>query len=291
MELFVIRHTEVNNPDNLCYGKYEIPLKNNYKTKTKRIFQKLPNDFDKVYSSPSKRCTDLLKLTAKEFTEIKELHELDFGDWEGKKWDEINQTDLNFWMNDYVNKSPKNGEKMTDLYDRVIEFTENKLPDALRSEAKKLLPGDNYIGFSITQGNEYRPKSWSISKFIELANKISSRNKIPVFFVKKDDMDVVNMIQENVPTAIFPEHKSNNPCPALVTALSKRCELGITIDNGIMHMMGLAKIPLIILFGPTDSKKFAPNYQSVKILDSKKMYNSENLEKISVDDVLKCLDF
>ena len=58
-----------------------------------------------------------------------------------------------------------------------------------------------------------------------------------------------------------------------------------------MHMMGLAKIPLIILFGPTDSKKFAPNYQSVKILDSKKMYNSENLEKISVDDVLKCLDF
>ncbi len=172
-----------------------------------------------------------------------------------------------------------------------IEFTENKLPDVIRSEAKKLLPEDNYIGFSITQGNEYRLKSWSISKFIELANKISSRNKIPVFFVKKDDIDVVNIIQENVPTAIFPEHKSNNPCPALITALSKRCELGITIDNGIMHMMGLAKIPLIILFGPTDSKKFAPNYQSVKILDSKKMYNSENLEKISVDDVLKCLDF
>ena len=172
-----------------------------------------------------------------------------------------------------------------------IEFTENKLPDALRSEAKKLLPGDNYIGFSITQGNEYRPKSWSISKFIELANKISSKGKIPVFFVKKNDINVVKMIQENVPTAIFPEHKSSNPCPALVTALSKRCELGITIDNGIMHMMGLAKIPLIILFGPTDSKKFAPNYQSVKILDSKKMYNSENLEKISVDDVLKCLDF
>ena len=164
-----------------------------------------------------------------------------------------------------------------------------KLPDALRSEAK-VITCDNYIGF-LLPGNEYRPKSWSISKFIELANKISSRNKIPVFFVKKDDIDVVNIIQENVPAAIFPEHKSNNPCPALVTALSKRCELGITIDNGIMHMMGLAKIPLIILFGPTDSKKFAPNYQSVKILDSKKMYNSENLEKISVDDVLKCLDF
>ena len=153
------------------------------------------------------------------------------------------------------------------------------------------MPEDNYIGFSITQGNEYRPKSWSISKFIELANKISLKGKIPVFFVKKNDINVVKMIQENVPTAIFPEHKSSNPCPALVTALSKRCELGITIDNGIMHMMGLAKIPLIILFGPTDSKKFAPNYQGVKILDSKRMYNSQSLERITVDDVLKCLIF
>ena len=31
MELFVIRHTEVNNPDNLCYGNFDIPLKDNYK--------------------------------------------------------------------------------------------------------------------------------------------------------------------------------------------------------------------------------------------------------------------
>ena len=172
-----------------------------------------------------------------------------------------------------------------------IEFTENKLSYAIRSEAKRLLPEDNYIGFSITQGNKYRPKSWSISKFIELANKISLRNKIPVFFVKKNDINIINIIQANVPTAIFPEHKSNNPCPALVTALSKRCELGVTIDNGIMHMMALAKIPLIVLFGPTNPKKFAPNYQGVKILDSKKMYNSKNLEKISVNDVLKYLNF
>ena len=118
------------------------------------------------------------------------------------------------------------------------------------------MPEDNYIGFSITQGNEYRPKSLFL-KFIALANKISLKGKIPVF-LSKNEINVVKMIQENVPTAIFPEHKSSNPCPALVTALSKD-ELELP-DNGIMHMMGLAKIPLIILFGPTDLKKFAPNY-------------------------------
>ena len=201
----------------------------------------------------------------------------------------------NFFSSKKIKYSSKNHLENLSLFlnkniDKV-EFAESKLSDALRSEAKKLLPKDNYIGFSITQGNEYRLKSWSITKFIELANKISLKNKIPVFFVKKSEINIVKKIRENVPNAIFPEHKSNNPCPALVTALSKRCELGITIDNGIMHMMGLAKIPMIVLFGPTNSKKFAPTYQSVKILDSKKMYNSENLESISVDDVLKCLNF
>ena len=36
---------------------------------------------------------------------------------------------------------------------------------------KKLLPGSNYIGFSITQGNEYRKKSWPLENFIILAKK------------------------------------------------------------------------------------------------------------------------
>ena len=58
-----------------------------------------------------------------------------------------------------------------------MEFKVNKLPKALISEAKRLLPNTNYVGFSITQGNEYRKKSWSIFKFTALANKILSKNK------------------------------------------------------------------------------------------------------------------
>ena len=32
-----------------------------------------------------------------------------------------------------------------------------------------------------------------------------------------------------------------------------------------MHMMGLANIPMIVLFGPTDSEKFAPKINSIQI--------------------------
>ena len=125
MELFVIRHTEVDNPENLCYGNIEMPLVENYEKKSKKFFDNLPENIEKIFSSPSKRCTDLLECMNFEFSKRTELKELDFGDWEGRRWSEINKADLNTWMNDFIYKSPKNGEKMIDLYNRVIDFTKN----------------------------------------------------------------------------------------------------------------------------------------------------------------------
>ena len=166
-----------------------------------------------------------------------------------------------------------------------IKFNINKLPKSFLNEAKKLLPKSNYIGFSITQGNEYRKKSWSIYKFISLANKCLIKNKIPVFFIEKSQEQIIEKIKNQVPSALFPEIKSTISCPALVTALASRLDQAVTIDNGVMHMMGLAEIPMIVLFGPTNSEKFAPKNNYVKILDSKKIYNTSDIDSISVDEV------
>ena len=172
------------------------------------------------------------------------------------------------------------GEKI-----KNINFNYNKLPQNILLEAKRLLPKTNYIGFSITQGNVYRKKSWSIYKFISLANKVLIKKKIPVFFIEKDQEQIIEKVKSQVPFALFPEINSNISCPALVTALSSRLDQAISIDNGVMHMMGLANIPMIVLFGPTDSEKFAPKNNNIKILDSKKIYNTNNIEAINVDDV------
>ena len=166
-----------------------------------------------------------------------------------------------------------------------IRFNINKLPKSLINEAKKLLPKSNYVGFSITQGNEYRKKSWSIYKFITLANKCLIKNKKPVFFIEKNQEQIIEKIKNQVPSALFPEIKSEMSCPALVTALASRLDQAVTIDNGVMHMMGLAEIPMIVLFGPTNSEKFAPKNNYVKILDSKKIYNTSDIDSISVDEV------
>tara|TARA_A100001015_G_scaffold163536_1_gene181772 strand:- start:739 stop:1692 length:954 start_codon:yes stop_codon:yes gene_type:complete len=168
---------------------------------------------------------------------------------------------------------------------KKINFNINKLPKNLLNEAKRLLPKTNYVGFSITQGNKYRKKSWSIYKFISLANKCLIKNKIPVFFIEKNQEQIIDKIKNQVPSALFPETKSELSCPALVTALAARLDQAITIDNGVMHMMGLAEIPMIILFGPTNSEKFAPKNNYVKILDSKKIHKSSDIDTISVDEV------
>ena len=170
-----------------------------------------------------------------------------------------------------------------------LEFKVNKLQKHLLLEAKKLLPDTNYVGFSITQGNEYRKKSWSIYKFTALANKITSKNKIPVFFIEKNKVDIIEKIKSQVPTAIFPELNSELACPALVTALSSRLDIAVSIDNGIMHMMALAKIPMIVLFGPTNSEKFAPKNKYTTILDSKKIHKTRDIDSIGVDEVLSLI--
>ena len=192
--------------------------------------------------------------------------------------------------NDYSSKNHFiNLSKFLDTKIKISTFNINDLSDQLKLEAEKLLPNKNYIGFSLTQGNIYRKKSWLTENFIEIANKINEKNKIPVFFIEKKKIELINEIKSKVPSALFPEINSKLSCPALVTALSSRLELAVSIDNGIMHMIGLAKIPMIVLFGPTDAEKFAPKGNLIKILDSKKIYNSKDINKITVQDVLKII--
>ena len=172
---------------------------------------------------------------------------------------------------------------------KILKFNLKDLEEKYKAEAKRLLPDNNYIGFSLTQGNLYREKSWPINKFMDLATKIVELNKIPVFFIEKKETELIKEIRSKIPKALFPEYHSNISCPALVSALASRLSLAISIDNGVMHMLSLANIPMIVLFGPTDSDKFAPKIDKIKVIDSKKIYKSTNINTITVHDVYKLI--
>tara|TARA_Y100000590_G_scaffold260368_1_gene292427 strand:+ start:4 stop:951 length:948 start_codon:yes stop_codon:yes gene_type:complete len=169
------------------------------------------------------------------------------------------------------------------------DYDIKNIPKKYFDESKRLLPNSNYVGFSLTQGNVYRKKEWPLDKMIKLSNEIIKKNKIPVFLIEKKYKELKNNIQNLIPEALFPEHETSLNSPALVTCLGTRLDLAITIDNGIMHMLSLSKVPMISLFGPTDSKKFAPQYVNSKVLDSKTICNSKNVSDISVEDVLQAV--
>ena len=169
---------------------------------------------------------------------------------------------------------------------KKIDYDIKKIPKKYFDEAKRLLPNSNYIGFSLTQGNVYRKKEWPLNKVIKLSEELVKNNKIPVFLIEKKYHEIKNKIKNSIPSALFPEHETSLDSPALVTCLGARMNLVITIDNGIMHMLSLSKVPIISLFGPTDPLKFAPKHKNSKVLDSKKIYNSKNVSDITVEDVL-----
>ena len=127
MEIYLIRHTTPVLSPGLIYGKLEVPLSPTFNEELEIIKSKLPDGLDKVFSSPSSRCTKLSKEIDPDFQIDTRLTELDFGDWEGGAWDTVDQDALQIWMNDFVNERVPGGESMMQMHGRVNEFRNDLL--------------------------------------------------------------------------------------------------------------------------------------------------------------------
>lgn len=120
MEIHLIRHTAVENPENLCYGFSDIPLRNDYQVDFEEIL--LDNDYDLVVSSPSLRCHLLADHFQFEYTTDDRLREMNFGNWEMKKWTDIPEEEINPWYQDFVNVKAAGGENLLEMQTRVLSF-------------------------------------------------------------------------------------------------------------------------------------------------------------------------
>jgi len=50
------------------------------------------------------------------------LREINFGDWEGQPWDEIDRAAIDRWAADVLHFVPPGGESVASLQQRVIDF-------------------------------------------------------------------------------------------------------------------------------------------------------------------------
>src|SRR5690349_4324121 len=102
MEVCLIRHTTPVFEPGLIYGRKELVLHEDFPTELEAVRLQLEEDFDLIYSSPALRCTELARALSPAFVPDNRLQELDFGEWEGRTWDTIDQQALQAWMDDYV---------------------------------------------------------------------------------------------------------------------------------------------------------------------------------------------
>jgi alpha-ribazole phosphatase len=130
MEIYLIRHTAVDNPAKLCYGQSDIPLADDWKSS----FDLLKNKLGEIppssvfYSSPFKRCIQLAEfLSGDQYLIDPRIAEMHFGNWEQHAWTEIDQTDLNLWMANYVTYKVPGGENFEELFKRCAQFWDDLL--------------------------------------------------------------------------------------------------------------------------------------------------------------------
>jgi len=165
------------------------------------------------------------------------------------------------------------------------------LPKKYTDEASKLFEDSKkYIGFSITSGHPNRKKEFSMKTIIDLANYYSNKNYIPTFLIEDKYSDKIDNIKKEVKDAYFPEHlvEKSYRNPFLVIAIGKKLKSAISIDNGIMHMLGLAGTKTAIFFNK-NSDKFKPmSKDNLKIYSSFKNRN-KNVEDLTLNDIVSYL--
>jgi alpha-ribazole phosphatase len=121
MEIYLIRHTTPAIERGTCYGCADLDVAGTFKEEATRIKQLLPAFPLDVYASPLQRCSKLAGfLFGEAFTADDRLKELNFGEWEMQRWDDLGPDALQTWMNDYVYTRVPGGESYADLYARSL---------------------------------------------------------------------------------------------------------------------------------------------------------------------------
>lgn len=128
MALVLIRHTRVAIADGHCYGRLDVPLAGSAAADIADVLVRVA-PVTVVVSSPATRCRQLsVALAARDGCPLQfepALQELDFGEWEGRRWAEIDRAHSDPWALDPWNLAPPGGESEAALWTRLQRWLED----------------------------------------------------------------------------------------------------------------------------------------------------------------------
>jgi alpha-ribazole phosphatase len=122
MEIYLIRHTTPLVEKGICYGQTDLDVTDSFAEEVRLTAAYLPTPIKHIFCSPLQRCAKLAKALFKD--QVIQFHddlmELNCGDWEMQKWNDIPKNEIQPWMDDFVNVTVPNGENYVELYNRVV---------------------------------------------------------------------------------------------------------------------------------------------------------------------------
>ncbi len=122
MEFVLIRHTRCDVAAGTCYGRLDVPLAQSSAADIVQTLAQTP-PVGAIFASPLRRCRELAQALANrdacDVRFLPELMELDFGEWEGKRWDDIPRAQSDPWAEDPWRLAPPRGESENELWARA----------------------------------------------------------------------------------------------------------------------------------------------------------------------------
>jgi alpha-ribazole phosphatase len=120
--MMFLRHPRPEVPAGTCYGRMDIGVGPEGEADIQRALGETPT-LKRIIASPALRCRGLAEaLAARDGAEMgfdPRLWELNFGDWEGVRWDDIRRGDSDRWAADPWTIAPPGGETFAALHARV----------------------------------------------------------------------------------------------------------------------------------------------------------------------------
>lgn len=138
MRVFLVRHTPVDLPDGICYGRTDVELAPGWEAAFAATALKIPAEASRrasLYSSPRRRCLQLAHTLGLPVTPDERLSEYDFGRWELRAWTDIPRHEIRAWAADLVHRPAPDGERLLDVARRAADFftelSEHAVEDAI----------------------------------------------------------------------------------------------------------------------------------------------------------------
>lgn len=134
--IYLIRHTTPNIAKGIWYGRLDVDVAASFATEAAGILAALSTaNIATFYSSPAQRCSKLAHhLAGENRVQIDpRLQEINFGQWEGKNFNDIPRAQIDAWAADVENYVMPRGESPAMCRDRAQLFFNEHIQTATQN--------------------------------------------------------------------------------------------------------------------------------------------------------------